>query len=67
MATAADYQEGPEIGYVGGFGGWGASFPEFPGPVIGPGIASGSARTNWSKVTTNGIFAGGGGGGLTLY
>jgi len=62
--TAADYQEGSEVGYIGGFGGWGASFPEFPGPAIGPGIASGSARTNWvNAVTTNGIFAGGGGGG----
>ena len=62
--TAADHQEGPEVGYLGGFGGWGASFPQFPGPVIAPGIPSGSARTNFQNaVTTNGIFAGGGGGG----
>ncbi len=62
--TAADDQEGPEVGYLGGFGGWGASFPEFPGPAIGPAIPSGSARTNFQNATTtNGIFAGGGGGG----
>lgn len=62
--TAADYQNGPEIGFAGGFGGWGASFPEFPGPVIGPGVPSGTARTNFQNaVGPTGIFAGGGGGG----
>ena len=62
--SAADYQSSPNDGGIGAWGGWGASFPEFPGPVIGPGIASGSARTNWvNAVGPAGIFAGGGGGG----
>lgn len=55
---------GPTIGPdIGGWGGHGRPFSEFPAPEIAPGIPSPN-RTNWTgAVGPTGIFGAGGGGG----